>query len=472
LKQDAESQSIPVIVMTAQGDDGDVVQALEAGADDCVARSVSAEVVVARTRLAVQRYQAQAEKRSLVAELKELARIDPLTGILNRRTFFEHFERQLSLAIRHQLPLACVIADLDFFKRINDERGHAVGDATLEAVAELLRGRSRSTDFLCRYGGEEFCILLPHTDERGAGQWAERTRAELAELEISAGDAILRVTASFGVVGRLDDVTCCREMVHLADEALLMAKGSGRDCVVSYAELDDTAALSKLGGQDPRHPLRGVFSRDIMSPVFCLPEDRSLRQAAKLLLEYRINAIPIVNEAGELKGILSEKDLMMASSSAADLSRPIAEEMTTNVVHFGEDAPAQSVLDFFCRNAVRRVVVVKDGHPVGVISRGSLLRWLCNRGGSADARGGEHEREDLSGNTQHAKDSLGELAGTLAEELMQFQAGLDTDGDEFAPTIIDVVSRIQELSTDLLMHCGAAAGRGHGPAHEHQAWLT
>jgi len=244
LKDHPRLRSVPVILVTALSQEEDIVRGLNAGADDYVTKPFNDKVIVARIRGAVSRYKMQLENARLMAKLEELARTDPLTGIMNRRTFFEHFERELNRATRHQLPLACVMLDIDFFKRINDEHGHAVGDTTLRATADLLLNRCRSTDFVCRYGGEEFCALLPQASELDAVRWAERVRADLAEMKVPADDSFIQITASLGVVGRLDDVQRCNEMVELADRALLFAKGSGRDRVVASSELDETAALS------------------------------------------------------------------------------------------------------------------------------------------------------------------------------------------------------------------------------------
>src|SRR5262249_16686939 len=109
-------------------------------------------------------------------QLRMLATRDPLTGCLNRRAFFEEFDKLMSVATRHALPLSCVMVDVDFFKRVNDTHGHAAGDKVLEAVGATLRKSIREHDILCRYGGEEFAALLPHTDLEGAVLFAERVR--------------------------------------------------------------------------------------------------------------------------------------------------------------------------------------------------------------------------------------------------------------------------------------------------------
>ena len=115
---------------------------------------------------------------------------------------FAGFERELLAAIRHDMPLSVLLLDLDFFKKINDGYGHPVGDTTLRALAALLKRQFRPTDLLCRFGGEEFAVLLPATDEANAYEMAEQARAAIADLAISAGGSQLRITASFGVASR------------------------------------------------------------------------------------------------------------------------------------------------------------------------------------------------------------------------------------------------------------------------------
>src|SRR5436189_3340381 len=97
-----------------------------------------------------------------------VARTDPLTGLLNRRSFQEHLNREFAVAIRNEQPLACVMIDADFFKSINDRYGHAFGDQALVSLSQTIASQIREGDILCRYGGEEFCAVLPNTDEAAA----------------------------------------------------------------------------------------------------------------------------------------------------------------------------------------------------------------------------------------------------------------------------------------------------------------
>jgi diguanylate cyclase (GGDEF)-like protein len=228
----------------------------------------------------------------VLAERWSVSRTDVLTGLLNRRTFQGHLQLEWSRCQRHHFPLACVMLDLDFFKRVNDDFGHSAGDLVLKIVAQQLQAQCRANDFVCRYGGEEFCALLPHTDETGAVCWAEHARQAIAAIPVVIGDRLLQVTASFGVAQCLADGDLIETLTERADRALLAAKRSGRDRVVrstaivtqavSEADLDErssaraarnhliqcaqtvvqgAAEISQLISSEVADPAPGIFER-------------------------------------------------------------------------------------------------------------------------------------------------------------------------------------------------------------------
>ena len=164
-------------------------------------------------------------------ELHALARTDPLTGIANRRAFLEAAAERYAEAEQRGGELACLMADIDEFKRINDTYGHSSGDEVIQRVAEAAVGVVQSRETVCRYGGEEFCILLPGMDSKQAAAVAEKIRAAVDQ----PGFADYGVTVSLGVaaLGTLpvDDVT---ELINQADEALYAAKAAGRNQVVRF----------------------------------------------------------------------------------------------------------------------------------------------------------------------------------------------------------------------------------------------
>jgi diguanylate cyclase (GGDEF)-like protein len=164
--------------------------------------------------------------------LQKLAISDPLTGIYNRRFFDMRLSEEFRLAVRHDLPLALVILDIDHFKRINDTHGHPVGDRVLVQVAEVVQRNLRHSDCLARYGGEEFVLLLPLTDAAGAMAKAEEIRQAVKEMAVAVEGDTVSLTVSLGVAAY--DAAVCGEpvaLMALADQALYTAKQAGRDRV-------------------------------------------------------------------------------------------------------------------------------------------------------------------------------------------------------------------------------------------------
>lgn len=163
-------------------------------------------------------------------ELKLLADRDPLTMCLNRRAFFAELNSLYEQAARTSAPLGCVLVDVDRFKQINDKHGHAGGDQVLVKMAELLRNTSRTTDLVCRYGGEEFVLVLPQTDLEGTIGIAERIRLALSEAKLIG----ISVTASFGVSALQLGPNGPQGLLDQADKALYAAKRGGRNRVVRF----------------------------------------------------------------------------------------------------------------------------------------------------------------------------------------------------------------------------------------------
>ena len=176
-------------------------------------------------------------------ELKALATRDPLTGCFNRRTLFAEFEKHWETSERSKKPLACMMLDIDHFKSINDEHGHSVGDQVLKGIAEALRQTARRSDFVCRYGGEEFCIVLPQVDLAEAIQAAERFRQALTAEPFGG----VQVTASFGISARCLGANHPQELLDQADKALFAAKRSGRNRSIRF---DEAPPELLLGGPD------------------------------------------------------------------------------------------------------------------------------------------------------------------------------------------------------------------------------
>lgn len=185
-------------------------------------------------------------------ELEKLATTDPLTECLNRRSFFSYFEEQWARAVESNLPISAVMVDIDFFKSINDDFGHAVGDDVLRGIAATLRNSVRLGDLVCRYGGEEFCVLFPHTDIDTAAAIAEKIRVAVEATEFPQ----LSVTASLGISSISLGAAEPHEMLDQADKCLYVAKRNGRNQVVRFDQVPedvevDESAVSRTKPEDP-----------------------------------------------------------------------------------------------------------------------------------------------------------------------------------------------------------------------------
>jgi diguanylate cyclase (GGDEF)-like protein len=165
--------------------------------------------------------------------LSEISARDALTGLYNRWYVMEKIDSEMNRALRHGSPIAVLMLDIDHFKRINDSYGHPVGDEVLRSVGQVLRDSCRVYDVPGRYGGEEFCIVLPETQIGNTTAVAERIRSRLATTPLSVGDASIVVTASIGIAGMdsSEGVLSATTLVERADRALYSAKHHGRNRV-------------------------------------------------------------------------------------------------------------------------------------------------------------------------------------------------------------------------------------------------
>ena len=163
-------------------------------------------------------------------KLKELSTTDPLTGIKNRRSFFESSEKFFKLARRKGLALSIIMLDIDFFKKVNDTYGHIVGDEILKFISKIIEKELRDSDIFARYGGEEFIILLPDTDIEGAFKTANKLR-KIVEDTPYEGDVEVSITISLGVA-QLENEKIFNDLIKKADKALYKAKDSGRNIVI------------------------------------------------------------------------------------------------------------------------------------------------------------------------------------------------------------------------------------------------
>jgi len=173
--------------------------------------------------------------QQLANKLAIQATIDSLTDIYNRRAFDEFAKKSVLRAQREQTPISMIIMDIDFFKQVNDQYGHQVGDKVLQEFSLRLKNSLRQYDILSRYGGEEFTLLLPDTDTSTAMVIAEKLRNTIAQpVFCLENGAVLAVTASFGVATIQGEDIDWQQFISLVDQALYYAKENGRNCVKLY----------------------------------------------------------------------------------------------------------------------------------------------------------------------------------------------------------------------------------------------
>ena len=208
--------------------------------DETALQQANSVLVDMMDKLNISQEQAKAQN----VELQRLATEDPLTNCLNRRSFFERADLAWAKSVAGDEPLSCIMVDIDRFKSVNDNFGHAVGDQVIAAVANLLGSSYRKTDLTCRYGGEEFCILMPGADLAQAIKTTEQARAAVAK---SAGGLLktktpLEVTSSFGVASVAEGAKDVADLINQADKALYLSKQSGRNKVSSWNQVSDGKA--------------------------------------------------------------------------------------------------------------------------------------------------------------------------------------------------------------------------------------
>ncbi|MBN1393905.1 MAG: diguanylate cyclase [Pirellulales bacterium] len=359
-----------IIFLTVQTGANEMIAGLENGADDFLTKPVCEGELLARMK-------SSARVLELERQLSLMAHTDSLTGLSTQRSFYELLEKEWHRSRRSRAPLSCVMMDLDFFKRVNDVHGHPAGDSVLKFVAELLADCCRASDTVCRYGGEEFCIMLPDTTENDAAVWAERARARLSSLRIPVGLSYLNVTGSFGVAQCRKDTQNWEELVDLADQALLCAKRMGRDRIIRYASLADAAEPNLVGTKQRDTIFADQLARDVMVPLTICPRATdTVEEATRAFLRQGAPAAPVLDDNGALAGFVSEKDLIMAMVSPEGRGQPLSSIMRSNVICYEEDTPASVVYEFLSRVSIRGVVITDRGRPTGMINRGTLLRWF------------------------------------------------------------------------------------------------
>ena len=232
-----EGRHVPILVVVSDGDKRKLHQALEMGVNDYLTRPVDTNELVARVRTQLRKKRYADQLRHNVQLSLEMAITDQLTGLHNRRYMARHLDNLIAQSQRSGKPLAFLIMDIDFFKRVNDNYGHDVGDEVLQEFAQRIAANVRGIDLACRYGGEEFVVVMPDTDVPYACTVAERLRKsiETTPVRISRTPGKLGITISIGIAGSEGADDTADALLRRADQALYLAKNGGRNRVVADA---------------------------------------------------------------------------------------------------------------------------------------------------------------------------------------------------------------------------------------------
>jgi len=236
-------KSIYLILITARIQEGDRVRGLDLGADDYITKPFSFSELLARVRVGsrVVHYQQHLEFQT---------QVDSLTGLFNRRAFEKKMHEEFERSKRYHNPLSLLILDIDNFKTINDTYGHHGGDAALVKISETLREKTRQSDFPSRYGGEEFVLVLPETDQENALQVASKIHDAIRSCAFGTTTRPFALTVSIGVSSTSTRFySDWRELLNDADQALYLAKNTGKDRVETW----DPEKKTSLP-QAPAHP--------------------------------------------------------------------------------------------------------------------------------------------------------------------------------------------------------------------------
>ena len=232
LRANPKTSRVPIILISALSDTQHIVEGLELGANDYVTKPIVMPILTARMEALLRSSELVRRLEVQTELLSKLAAFDDLTGVYNRRSMFHHLEAELSRCRRYGRSLGVLMVDIDHFKRVNDEYGHLVGDQALRWVATTLQNELRSMDFLCRYGGEEFCAILPETNRPGVQRAGERLRAAIERTLFSQSDVQISLSVSVGGASwAAEESNEFPDLMARADAALLEAKRNGRNQV-------------------------------------------------------------------------------------------------------------------------------------------------------------------------------------------------------------------------------------------------
>jgi len=233
LKKNEATKSIAVIFISAKIETEKIIKGFSLGGVDYITKPFRQEELLSKVKTHLQIKKLMLEQKKLITKLDAISREDPLTGLSNRRDLIEKIEYERSRFERVKKPFSLIMADIDHFKKINDTYGHDAGDYVLTRTADLMKDIARKLDTVARWGGEEFLLLLPETELKGATNLAEKLRETICLINFVQEDNKFNITVSFGVNCYTNKEISVDEFLKSTDTCLYQAKETGRNKVVS-----------------------------------------------------------------------------------------------------------------------------------------------------------------------------------------------------------------------------------------------
>ncbi len=229
-----EGIETPVVVVTGHGDEMLASQVIQMGAYEYLPKSrINSESLFRVINNTVERARLRRDMKRAQAKMAELSTVDELTRLHNRRYFIEALEGEFERAIRYETEMALVVLDLDYFKKVNDTYGHPTGDLVLSGIGKILNNHVRRSDIACRYGGEEFAVILPNLSRENVFPAYERFRELVSKQSFGYDSMHIGVTVSIGIAFS-NDAESADDLLAHADQALYQAKESGRNRIATF----------------------------------------------------------------------------------------------------------------------------------------------------------------------------------------------------------------------------------------------
>jgi diguanylate cyclase (GGDEF)-like protein len=381
-----ETIKVYTFLLTSPDHAVDPAASLAAGVDDFLSKPLDYGELLARL---------QAGARSIEFEqrLRSQTATHPLTGCLTRSALVRRIRAAAADPQNADRWCSCVVLDLDFFCRVNYLYGHQAGDELLRSVAARIKSHCGANEPLACFGADRFGVFLAGQSESDALAWAERMRHELSDAEFTWQDAVLRITASFGVSAAKGRSLKAEDFVDTAADALRQAKASGRDCVARYREFDtELKAWNDLAA--PGRLFERTAARNVMIPCSAaLSAKDPLPVAVAMFKKTQLAALPVVDAAGKLNGLLLDETVFDELSEERVRNGLVDEAMLADPPAFEESDRFATLLDFFTRQSRAVAVVTHQGRPTGLVTRQSLATLTSSHTAGSFAP----EERDLEG---------------------------------------------------------------------------